>query len=721
MSPPKKWSPRPSRLGQVEDDLQVGPRLVHGRDNGRPELRPGAGVLRQTVRRRGRQHGLGLPAAGRGQEQVGQASARVGEQVCVHVEVECLEGLLAEQRIGVREQGVGPERDQGPHPIGLSGEDGPVDVGRPYHSGFPGRAQRAFGVAKATRRLPGREQRTARHGVRGGAGEQDVAAALVELAGQRVKQADRTVGLHGVAALFQPRPRVVAGWPLAGEQPYRPADQGGRDPGEGLRPLGGVAGRELSEQLQRGPAADRLSAGAGDPIGPGQRGLDLGPVVPAAGSVGRRTAAAAIPDDEAIRVRGRGQARPGQQLAGIRADQERGVGPVPDEVLVAEALLEQDVDHAQGQRAVGTRPDPQPKVGLAGQRRPARIDDDQPGTVRGGLADPHRHARPGRPGVETPQQDAAGMLVVRRRGAHPVGVCRAPVPVPLADVGVRHDVGAAEGIGQTPGPGHEVDGRAARRGGNRERHRLGPVPGLDLQQARRRQRQRLVPRDASPAGVRIVLGVRADHRVPQAVRSVDELGSRRSLHADAPVRVGGIRGHLRQHALADGGHHTAVGHAHSAVGMNLPDSHRSPRSTALEDEPGAEASQLNARQPPRRPPALSHPRSGRRAGRFLRCDKAEDFTSNGLQRRCPPTDKRGRLPGVRYAAGDAGDQRGREPIALFCAHAGGPLQGRRSPAITAIASDCLWGHHIAGQRAASLITGPGARLIQAGRAAGLPP
>jgi hypothetical protein len=48
---------------------------------------------------------------------------------------------------------------------------------------------------------------------------------------------------------------------------------------------------------------------------------------------------------------------------------------------------------------------------------------------------------------------------------------------------------------------------------------------------------------------------------------------------------------------------------------------------------------------------------------------------------------------------------------LFCTHAGGPLQGRRSPAITAIASDCLWGHHIAGQRAASLITGPGARLI----------
>ena len=49
------------------------------------------------------------------------------------------------------------------------------------------------------------------------------------------------------------------------------------------------------------------------------------------------------------------------------------------------------------------------------------------------------------------------------------------------------------------------------------------------------------------------------------------------------------------------------------------------------------------------------------------CDEAEDFTSNGLRRRCPPTDKRGRLPGVRYAAGDAGDQRGRAPIALFCA------------------------------------------------------
>ena len=321
----------------------------------------------------------------------------------------------------------------------------------------------------------------------------------------------------------------------------------------------------------------------------------------------------AIPDHEAVRVRGRREVRPGHRLARVLPDQERGVGPVTDEVFVGEALLEQHVDHAQGQRAVGTRPDPQPHVGLAGQRRPARIDDDQAGAGRGGLADPHRHARPGRPGVETPQQDAAGMLVVRRRGARPVGVCRAPVPMPLADMGVRHDVGAAEGIGQTPRPGHEVDGRAACRGGNRERHRLGPVPGLDLQQARRRQRQRLVPRDASPAGVRIGLGARADHGVPQAVRGVDELGSRRSLHADAPVRVGGIRGHLRQDALADGGHHTAVRHAHSAVGMNLPDSHRSPRSTALEDEPGAQATRHNARQP-RRPLTLSQPRSERRPG-----------------------------------------------------------------------------------------------------------
>jgi hypothetical protein len=49
------------------------------------------------------------------------------------------------------------------------------------------------------------------------------------------------------------------------------------------------------------------------------------------------------------------------------------------------------------------------------------------------------------------------------------------------------------------------------------------------------------------------------------------------------------------------------------------------------------------------------------------CDEAEDFTSNGPRRRCPPADKRGRLPGVRYAAGDTGDQRGRAPIALFCA------------------------------------------------------
>ena len=126
-------------------------------------------------------------------------------------------------------------------------------------------------------------------GLVGVLGEQDVAAALVELASQGVEQADRTVGLHGVAALLQPRPRVVARWPLGGEQPCRLADLIGGHPGEGLRSLRGVAGRELAEQFQGGPAAERLSAGAGEAVGPGQRGLDCGPVVPAAGAVGRRS------------------------------------------------------------------------------------------------------------------------------------------------------------------------------------------------------------------------------------------------------------------------------------------------------------------------------------------------------------------------------------------------------------------------------------------------
>ena len=363
---------------------------------------------------------------------------------------------------------------------------------------------------------------------------------------------------------------------LAGEQPHRPANLAGRHPGDGLRPLRGIASRELPEQLQGGPAADRLPVGAGEAVGPGQRGLDSVLAVPAVDAVGRRISALAIPDEEALRVSGRGEVLPGQQLSSILPHQERSVGPVADEVLVVETLLEQYVDHAQSERAVGARPDWHPQVGFAGERRLARINDDQLGAACCGQADPHRHGRPGRPRVEAPQQDAAGMLVVRWGGAYPVGVFRAPVPVPLANVGVRHDVGAPEGIGQAPGPRHKVIGRTACRGCNRKGHCLGPMAGLDLQEARRRQRQRLVPGDAGPARVGIALGARADHGIPQAVRGVDDLRSRRSLHADAPVRVRRIRGHLRQDAVADGSHHTAAGHAHGAVGVNLLDGHRSP-------------------------------------------------------------------------------------------------------------------------------------------------
>jgi hypothetical protein len=244
--------------GQVEDDLQVRPGLVDGRDHGPAVLRPGAGVLGQGVRRRAGQHRGALPAAGRGQQQVGQGAAGVGEQVDVDVEAERLQGLPAEQRVRVREQRVGAERDHGPDRVGLPGQDDPVHVGRADQPRSSGRAQRALGVAEAARRLPGREQLMPGDRAGGGGGEQDVAAAPIELAGQGVEHADRPVGLHGVGALLQPGPGVVAGWLLAGEQPRRPADLAGRHPGDGLGPLRGVPGRQLPEQVQGGPAADGL-------------------------------------------------------------------------------------------------------------------------------------------------------------------------------------------------------------------------------------------------------------------------------------------------------------------------------------------------------------------------------------------------------------------------------------------------------------------------------
>src|SRR4029077_16311995 len=64
-----------------------------------------------------------------------------------------------------------------------------------------------------------REQGMSHDEIRGGGGEEHVAAALIELTGEGVEAIHRPVDLHGLGMLFEPHPTEVAGRLLGGEHP----------------------------------------------------------------------------------------------------------------------------------------------------------------------------------------------------------------------------------------------------------------------------------------------------------------------------------------------------------------------------------------------------------------------------------------------------------------------------------------------------------------------
>ena len=88
------------------------------------------------------------------------------------------------------------------------------------------------------------------------------------------------------------------------------------------------------------------------------------------------------------------------------------------------------------------------KVRFLDHARLARVDDDELGAPCFGPADPHGGGWARRLGVVAPEQNAAGVIVVRLWRAHTVGVLRTRDPMPAADMVGVQDVGTAEGVGQ---------------------------------------------------------------------------------------------------------------------------------------------------------------------------------------------------------------------------------------------------------------------------------
>ena len=310
--------------------------------------------------------------------------------------------------------------------------------------------------------------------------EQHVPARDVQAAGQGVEDVDRAHGLRRAAVLLESAPRVEGDRPGLPERPRGGDDVGSRH----SRDLLGHVGRELG-------AARREQ----------------------------------VPDGSAVDFVGR-------------------VGPVADEVGVVPAVLDHHVGEGQRECRVGAGPDPQPVVGLGGEARLARVDDDQLRAARDRGDGARRVGEAGHGRVVPPEQDAAGVLEIRQVDAGHGGaerVERGEVAAPPAQLHVVAVVRAAE---RTDQPLHPVDGVADRRRRGRARaepHRLGPVRGGGGQSRSATVSSASSQVMRSHPGSADTLGPRPPQRVEQPRRVVDDLGRRLALDAEGLAgRVGRI-------------------------------------------------------------------------------------------------------------------------------------------------------------------------------------
>ena len=220
-----------------------------------------------------------------------------------------------------------------------------------------------------------------------------------------------------------------------------------------------------------------------------------------------------IPHDKAVAAVRWRQTPCRQQPLGVVTHQERAVGPVADESFVVALLLQQHVDHGQSERAVAAWPNTQPAIRFAGQTMLPRIDDDHLGASGTGPGDPLGGGREGGERIGAPEQDAACILVIRRRRRDTERVLRAEQDIPGADMCRGQHVRTAERIGEPDQPRLEIRRRAARRCGAPEGDRLRAVLLPDGVEAGRGGVQSLFPRNSDPARIGIALGPCALHRV----------------------------------------------------------------------------------------------------------------------------------------------------------------------------------------------------------------
>ena len=222
----------------------------------------------------------------------------------------------------------------------------------------------------------------------------------------------------------------------------------------------------------------------------------------------------------------------------ILAHQERAVGPVADEIGVEPALLDHHAGDRQRQRAIGAWPHPQPAIGLDRESDMARIDNDQLGAARARLGDPGRGGEQRGARIVAPQQDAAGLLVIRRADAGAGGEGAGELAVPGADLLRVAVVRRAEGVDQPVDPRLRIGNRGPGAGRDGKGHRLGAALGGDPAHRGGRLVERLIPGDPLPSGIGVALRPGAPQRIKQPVGRLDQRRARRVPWRTVPRRSG---------------------------------------------------------------------------------------------------------------------------------------------------------------------------------------
>src|SRR5207253_619050 len=129
--------------------------------------------------------------------------------------------------------------------------------------------------------------------------------------------------------------------------PHGAADVAGWHPGQLLRPLRGILGSQLLEQLKGRPTCHRVPISQGERVGAGERGYYTVLPVPAVGMIVYGAAAPFIPDNAGVRLPCRREVVRGEELVRVRPHQEGAVRPLAGEGRIVELLLQEDVEHAQ--------------------------------------------------------------------------------------------------------------------------------------------------------------------------------------------------------------------------------------------------------------------------------------------------------------------------------------------------------------------------------------